>query len=94
MVYIKLNGFEMKFICFYTKNSVCAVKPITAEEIANADTEYKTLELFNSVVFTKECDDFLLEVQRDGQWAVWRRVLGGSAVEVAAAWLPAVVVDP
>lgn len=67
MVYIKLNGFEMKFICFYTKNSVCAVKPITAEEIANADTEYKTLELFNSVVFTKECDDFLLEVQRDGQ---------------------------
>lgn len=67
MVYIKLNGFEMKFICFYTKNSVCAVKPITAEEIANADTEYKKLELFNSVIFTKECDDFLLEVQRDGQ---------------------------
>ena len=67
MVYIKLNGFEMKFICFYTKNSVCAVKPITAEEIANADTEYKKLELFNSIVFTKECDDFLLKVQRDGQ---------------------------
>lgn len=57
----------MKFICFYTKNSVCAVKPITAEEIANADTVYKKLELFNSIVFTKECDDFLLEVQRDGQ---------------------------
>ncbi|MBA6339240.1 hypothetical protein H4J57_18805 [Colwellia sp. BRX8-7] len=57
----------MQFICFYTRNPVCACKIINEEEIARADSFQKLSKLLDEIVFETINDEFLIQVQRDGQ---------------------------
>jgi hypothetical protein len=57
----------MQFICFYTKNPICAGRIIKEDEIPITASFQKLSELMDEVVFEKDNDEFLIQVQRDGQ---------------------------